>query len=685
MKLTARLALSQLSVNRRRTIWTFIGIVLASTMLTTIYGLGFGSGIDWVNRLIVDSPSRAAYNNVISGLALTMSILVLSISVIVISNAFRVSAGERSAQFGILKSVGATKKQITQTIVYEGLYLIIIAVPTGIILGLIVQFAGIRLINHVIAPLLSFEDIADGDFFMRFVFSWQALIMSLGVSSLTVFVSAWLPARKAANIPAINAIRGTGEIKIKNKKVRGGKLVRKIFRFEGILARTFLKRNKRNFRATVIAMSFSIAIFIIAGSFFHQMSILTSLQWGGIETGVQLEIDLITSQPIDCDELTDDNGWSQSVYDEVGNFIEEQCFVDQVHEMSVQDLQEIHESLGDILNDGDQVFGIGRQFLRDYNVYIHEHDLADNMPLILEEWAGTSLDREGYHGFSIELLVVDNKTAIKLADLAGVPLGSNILINQSHYWFRDGRVIEHELINFTGQTLTLESWGDNESTWEIELHGQLTPDQMPAQLGRGWPSGLRIIVPELNFTRANWWIDTENHAAVTIEGQQILESYIPESQGWIHATDMVAITESERNIVGLVTLIIFGFVGMLITIGLTNIISTISENIKTRAKEFAVLQSVGMTSSGISRMLNLESIFSTFKSIFIGVPLGMLGSFGVYIAIGAVAEFDFRLPWMWIIYSILGVFIITWVTMRFATSRLKNQNIIETIRSGSGM
>ena len=684
MKLTAGLAFSQLKVNKRRTIWTLVGIILSSAMLTTIYGLGFGSGIDWISRLITDSPSRAIYNNFISGLAFIMSIFVLSISVIVISNAFRVSASERITQFGILKSVGATRKQITQTVMYEGIYLIMIAVPIGIIIGLIVQFVGVELINNIIDPMLSVEDRASGDYMFQFVFSPLAFIMSLGVSALTVFLSAWIPARKIANISAINAIRGTGEVQIKNKKIHGGKIVNIIFKFEGTLARVFLKRNKRNFRATVIAMSFSIAIFIMAGSFFHQMNLLTDLQWGGVEADVQVEVLLGNAQPIDCDEL-DDNGWSQSSYDEEGNFLLEECFVNINVEMSVEDFQEIHESLISILDDGDQIFGRGRQHLSNYNVYVHESELADQMPIILEEWGGTLDDRDGYHGFSIELFVVDNKTATRLAELAGVPVGSNILVNQSRHWLNDGRVTEHELINFTGQTLTLEPWGDDESTWEIELHGQLLSDQMPVELGHGWPSLLRIIVPELNFTHANWFIETDNHATVTVEGRDVLESFVSESEGRINVIDMVLARESERNIIGLVTLIVFGFVGMLISIGLTNVISTISENVKARAKEFAVLQSVGMTGDGIGRMLSLESVFSSFKSIFIGVPLGILGTFAIHTSIGAVGVFNFRLPWIWIVYSILGVFIITWTTMRVTARKLKKQNIIETIRSGSGV
>jgi len=155
--------------------------------------------------------------------------------------------------------------------------------------------------------------------------------------------------------------------------------------------------------------------------------------------------------------------------------------------------------------------------------------------------------------------------------------------------------------------------------------------------------------------------------------------------GWGQSRVVRDWAEQDRQMIELVMFFIFTFVGVLILIGLTNVISTISENVKTRSKEFAVLQSVGMTGGGIGRMLNLETIFSSFKALLYGVPLGILGSYGVFTAMANVQIHRFYPPWTWLTISIIAVFIVTWVTMRFAVYKLKNQNIIETIRNGSGV
>ncbi|MDR3289043.1 MAG: FtsX-like permease family protein [Peptococcaceae bacterium] len=72
-------------------------------------------------------------------MAAVLGTIIVVTSVIVISSAFRISAGERTRQFGILKSVGATKKQIAQTVLYEGVFLCVAGIPCGVALGLAVE------------------------------------------------------------------------------------------------------------------------------------------------------------------------------------------------------------------------------------------------------------------------------------------------------------------------------------------------------------------------------------------------------------------------------------------------------------------------------------------------------------------------------------------------------------------
>jgi len=710
MKLTARLALSQLKVNKRRTIWTLIGITLSSTMLMAIYGLGYGTGLEWIERITETSEFRMMYLAFISGIAGVMSVFVIAISVIVISNAFRVSASERMAQFGILKSTGATKLQIMKTVVYEGLFLTIIGIPIGVVIGILAQLVSVNMINHVIEPMLAVADVERG-MLMTFIFSWGALFLAIGVSFFTVFLSAWLPAKKASDVAAINAIRGIGEIQITNKKVRGGGVVKKIFGIEGMLARTFLKRSKRNFRATVVAMSFSVAIFIVAGSFFSQMSHFATVQWGGVDANVGMSLRLQGRIEIDCEYADLNERWERwGFYWEDGVTGELHCFIPIEADktmVTTADFQVLNSDISELLNEGDDLLGLGMGH-GTYGTVIPASDLARDMPLVLEDWVRVFDEVE--QDFSVQLIVVNETLAQEMAELAGVPVGSNILLNQTRHWLQDDRVIETEMLAFNYQTLDITVWdADLEApvlSHQIELHGQITPDTMPAVFGStgNWPTQLRILVPEANIYLMEWWITTDEAARVAEASDTFLTEFmacmeadlgvgfaqndvyfVDIQAGWLTVLDLDLASTYTRNIVGLVMFFIFAFVGALILIGLTNVISTISENVKTRSKEFAVLQSVGMTGGGIGRMLNLESIFSSLRALLFGMPLGMLGSYTIYLVMSNMGVFDFSIPWLWMISAVLAVFITTWSTMRYAANRLKNQNIIETIRSGSGM
>jgi len=704
MKLTARLALSQLKVNKRRTIWTFIGIVLSTAMLTTIYNLGYGSGMHWVDRILVGNNMREAYFAVVSGIALVMSIFVICISVIVISNAFRVSATERLAQFGILKSTGATKRQITQTVVYEGIFLTFIAIPIGIIIGLTFQWISIIVINNVIEPLLNVEAVnattgltTIDDYLFRFILSPFGIILSIIVSIFTVFLSAYLPARKAANTPAINAIRGTGEVKINKKKIRGGRVVKKVFKIEGMLARTFLKRSKKNFRATVIAVSFSVAIFILAGSIHTQVSRFAFSAWGDVDADVSLSINRQSTINVDCDEFDEDTpGFWENVSIDIEGNRERHCFRDLPREESViltPVFLEVHEMLTELLNDEERIFGIANVANNRIIVRIPKSAFTSEFISTIEaNELHNDLATDEYFDLNLSLQMVDPAFHRELAQLAGVPENSNILINHGRDWGADNRLVDITMLSENISEVSLFEWDENwqylsETGETFTIHGVISGDDRPSMINSSSTQVLTVIIPMADelINNAQWFIQTEDADRIHLASQALLFDYFENDFVNVWATNIRAQANEGRDTLGLILFFLSSFVAVLILIALTNVISTISENVKTRSKEFAVLQSVGMTNNGIKRMLSLESIFASINSLFIGVPLGVAGSYGIFMAMGHVGHFRFPFPWVWIVISVLGVFLITWVTMQFAASKLKEQNIIETIRNGSGM
>ena len=138
--------------------------------------------------------------------------------------------------------------------------------------------------------------------------------------------------------------------------------------------------------------------------------------------------------------------------------------------------------------------------------------------------------------------------------------------------------------------------------------------------------------------------------------------------------------EENQRIILLVSVFLYGFIAVITLIGVTNIFNTITTNMILRSKEFANLKSIGMTTKEFNKMIRLESILYGLKSLVIGIPIGLLGSYYIYKGLAKSMDFGFILPWKAIIIAIIFVFIIVGLTMKYSLSKINKQNIIETIR-----
>jgi len=650
MKLTAKLAKAQLSTNRKRTVWTLVGITLSASMITAVFGF-VASALTTVLSMI-GGDLRDVYRTTMILIGIILSFIIVTASVIVISNSFRVSAGERLSQFGILKSVGATKRQIAESIMYESIFLSLVGIPIGIAVGLLVQFIGIEIANFLIVDVL-IDQTQNPDAIFNFVIAWQAIIASIIISLATVLLSAWLPGRKAAKVPAISSILRHGDVKVNLKHIKSNWFVNRLFGFEGILASKSMKRTKRNFRATVLSLSISIILFIAASSFGAHLNRMARL----------------VLNPVEADVIGQYASSQEAIFDDYGNITHMYYspISPQTAEAVIGRLREFPETT---------VIGVG---MRNSNWRV----TGGYVPrVLLSQDMYHHIDDEEEHEnifMNFTLITLDAKTYAELCQRAGVPYGSNILVN---YYRRhiDGRWVEITPFVFREETVVAAGIG-----YEIEvmLHGELRGDQIPMEIMHATRSRLAVIVPELYSKSYYWFAQTANPRGFSAHTHETFDMLIPPTH--LHVNQAVhnfnAIANQERALVRLVMVFVYGFVGMLTLIGVTNVISTIYANVKSRAKEFAVLQSVGMTRGGLSKMLNLESVLCSFKSLVIGIPLGVGAAFLIYQAMLQSVGFRFELPWLAIIQVVLAVFIITWITMRYSAARLRGKNIVETIRA----
>ena len=204
--------------------------------------------------------NNAAAMGTLYMMELLVVVIIIVGSVSLIYNAFAISLSERSRYLGMLSSVGATRAQKRSSVFFEGVVLGILAIPLGLVSGVI----GIGVTFRCISPLLiRFFSIEAA---LRVKVSWGSMAIAVAFSALTIFISAYVPARRASRISAVDAIRQTADVKLRQRMVKTWPITRKIFGFPAELGLKNLKRNRARYRATVFSLIISIVLFLSAST-----------------------------------------------------------------------------------------------------------------------------------------------------------------------------------------------------------------------------------------------------------------------------------------------------------------------------------------------------------------------------------------------------------------------------------
>jgi len=589
--------------------------------------------------------------------AAVLAAVVAIASIIVISNAFRVSAVERIRQFGILKSVGATSKQISATVMYEAVFLSIIGLPLGVAVGLVTQLVATLLANRAIDQSRSVFPPWANNVNFPFTISLIAIGIAVVGAFVMILISAWVPAIRAAREPVVSSIVGDAKV----KKASKHRLSRLLFGFPGQLAAGQLKRSRRSFRASVISLTISIVLLLAAAS--AQVNLLRQLDlmYDNMDANVSMSIwSSIGVSTFDADlEL-----WTrETIWDEYGN----------LPSIPLGQAQFLTERLREF--PGAHVRGYG------FTHYFFPYDGPHEHPV----WGGHD---------TIVLVVLEDELYAAMVREAGVAHGSNILINARRYTGRDGITREeHPFTHMLGTTMEIYRgdhlpsedgiWGlaEVENTRrELTIHGQVlsNPDPM---LTHG-DSPPIVIVYAHTVENYSWLIRTDDTQGFMEHAHEVRDRAWEYGINFASSLGNLDIFQAEIElIVNLATVFIGGFVAMLALISVTNVISTISTNTKLRVREFAILVSVGMTRGGIGKMLALESILCSIRALVFGLPLGALAAFGVFRGTQMDrVRFAFVFPWEALIVCIVGVFVLTLATTMFSAYRLRKENIIEAVR-----
>lgn len=201
------------------------------------------------------------FNVMLYSAGAVLVILIMIGSVFMIYNAFHISLNERTHQFGLLMSVGATERQLRNSVLFEGVCIGAVGIPAGMLIGL----PSVQLILMIVEKC--FTNVLYSGVSLKLAVSLPVLAAAAAVSLITILISAYIPAKKASRMPVMECIRQTGEIKVEAKKIKISGPAKRLYGLEGLLALKNFKRSKRRYRSIVLSLTFSVVLFVSASAF----------------------------------------------------------------------------------------------------------------------------------------------------------------------------------------------------------------------------------------------------------------------------------------------------------------------------------------------------------------------------------------------------------------------------------
>lgn len=591
-----------------------------------------------------DSSVAFVYN-----MAAVVMVIIIITSAVCISNSFAISINQKTKQYGMLASIGATPRQIRKNVFFEAAFMGVIGIVAGIGGGLSASYILVVLSNKMLID--TFE--------MSIVYapSLLGVLLSIVLAIVTIVLSALVPAIRASRMSPIMAINHSEDIKIKSKSLKTPKLIGKVWGEGGVLAYKNMKRNKRKYRVITISIALSVSTFIALYGF---MSLLTESVNRYANDKIDLRVYMSSYKSMSVDEA---NKKVSNIVNRINN------------ETNITDFtfaRGFYASLKD-----------EPKYSSDYKeVNKYEAGLAENNGYYISI---ISLGNEEY-GKYIKKLGISKETAQSGGILVDntyqyINNGNDIKYFNIYDGYKAGDVLTYR-IDTSNSSKSLDNSKSSDDTTLYDIRIVALSNERPFGYDNAYTSYGYLIVSDDYMNR----IDTKNTDSTLLnincddpdKAQDILVNEFNIGQNYIFNAAQER-RNDEKHILTM-KIFLYGFIAIVSLIGITNIFNTVTTGMELRGKEFAMLQSIGMTKKEFDKMIRLESVFYGSKALIIGVVSGTILSYVIYISAGE-SQLKYTLPLLAIVMSVIVVIILLLGIMKYSIAQIRKQNIIETIRN----
>lgn len=609
-------------------------------------------------RLTGESSNVELNRSIYSVTFIVIGIVVLA-TVVVIYNAFHISIAERMKQFGLLRAIGTTKKQIMTLVIREASIMILIGIPIGLFFGI----ASVYCIAFTFNEISGFGDFSN----LKVIISPLALLISGGVGAVTIYFSAYLPARSAGKISPLVAISSQSLIK-KEKKNKSGKFLGRFLKIDTAIALKNVKRNKRRFYVTILSMAISVTLFVAFTSFAKFSDNFAEKVTEDNDIAFSISQNYNTDEPQAID----------------GDIIEEV--------KSIPGIEEIYLNYNYILTEG---FVDNSAILEEVRQWASENgsDYLFNSKVDGENKSKISVIFQAYEDSKLEAakkyikegsidnlkdgeVIIVRKTTFfgekrsLIAPMAKLKVGDEILISNAEYSegqekfnskdlkkIKVAAIVDVQPFNSIDYPGTLNVIGSKDTVKNI-IEGNLE------QIEKFKINGMEIKISNERY------VDKIDESLKKIENTNAGLDYY----------NKIEDAKSDKAFKLQISILLMGFTIVVALISAVNIVNTVTTNILLRSKEIAALKAIGMTRKQVKKMITFEGILFGLYGGIIGSILGTILSYVLYNPMSNIRDFKFILPWESIIIAIIAVMIMGYVSALIPLRRLSKENIIDGIR-----
>ncbi|MGV8981504.1 ABC transporter permease [Clostridium sp.] len=591
-------------------------------------------------------------------MAITITLLVMGSFILIIYNAFSLSANSRIKELSILKSLGATPRQIKFSVLYEGLLLWIIQLPIGIMIGYLFSHIVFSKVNKILSVTEDYRN-------TYVSFSWVVVGFSIIISLITILVSAYIPARKMMKVSAIAGIR-QNNTKMKLKKQKSHLIINKIFGIEGELAVSQFTANKRALRTAVLSLS--MCFILIAG----YLNIIAIYNLANSKNAEIPNHDMKISLKI----------------------------VDKPSDKMINEVVSLPEVSGIVI----------RRQVRT-STYVTSKQESD----VFAKYGGFAkvpskhniLSENGKYRIIVTLVGLSDKSFKKYCEKIGTDdesyykngVTTGVLLDSTYYVSPNSKVTEKiPLLNVKqGHELVINEKIENDMNTNYKFNGKVghVTAIPPSDLAMGGYSLAYIVpmktyqqlvsnfMPERMLESSSMAIDLlvgdDASKHVKKELTRICSSYL--GSGDFSIWSLLEEKNNDKLSQKAISIGVFSVALMFGLIGIINAFSTISNNLRLRKREFAMLRAVGLTPKGLNKMLMIEGFFFALTPIIVSIPIVLfICWFMLRVALITWSEFMSVFPVGAILTYAMLIIISIFLAYGISSTGVKKSNVIESIK-----